>query len=195
VFMSHCIVAAATMQWDMNTDPVQAAKSGKVLGRVVSASGESVNAGSESDGVDLVAQASAGSASSAGAKPEDGVTPSAPPSAQAVPVPVDKDPHGYYEARARREQFQSKQAELDYLQALGELVSSSDMRRISARRYRAMRDKLLNIPDRLAAVLAAEREPAQVHAVLTADIKRVLNELSDDASAELAAGVAERVAA
>jgi hypothetical protein len=58
-----------------------------------------------------------------------------------------------------------------------------------------MRDALLNVPDRIAAVLAAERDPARVHAELTKEIKRVLHELSDDARAEIARGTSERVAA
>jgi len=224
-------VAAATMQWDMNTDPVEAAKSGKVLGQVTRASSAAIampatehpperaadaSRGNEAARSDLFPEGHARSCESINGTADTAPFPAVPrePGADArippeagegtsavavvqTPAPAipDKDPHGYYEARARREQFQSKQAELDYLQALGELVSSAEMRRISARRYRAIRDKLLNISDRLAAVLAAERDPAQVHAILTADIKRVLNELSDDASAELAGGVAERVAA
>jgi len=44
-------------------------------------------------------------------------------------------------------------------------------------------------------VIAAERDPAQVHKLLTNEIKRVLHELSDVARAEITGGVAERVAA
>jgi len=208
-------VAAATMQWDTNTDPVAAAKSGKILGQVVRA-GEAETGAEKNAATAEPPVAPRQSSPGPGESPDspngvsrsatavldetdsgDKATAAAAPDAHApsVAVRIDNDPHGYYEARARREQFQSKQAELDYLQALGELVSSTEMRRISARRYRAIRDKLLNIADRLAAVLAAERDPAQVHAVLTTDIKRVLNELSDDAAAELAEGAAERVAA
>jgi hypothetical protein len=188
-------VAAATMQWDMNTDPVEAAKSGKILGQVNGVGAQPMS------GMSAIAPAVLNEPAAATETPATSEAAAQQGGAESAiaqtsgPAPADKDPHGYYEARARREQFQSKQAELDYLQALGELVSSSEMRRISGRRYRTMRDKLLNIADRLAAVLAAERDPAQVHAVLTADIKRVLHELSDDASAELAAGLAERVAA
>ena len=66
---------------------------------------------------------------------------------------------------------------------------------MAQRSYRTLRDKILNIPDRVAAILAAERDPARVHAALTAELKRVLHELSDDARAEAARGIAERVAA
>lgn len=118
---------------------------------------------------------------------------------QAEPEPAKprdgEDPHGYYAARAKREEHQAALAELELLEQLGKLVSVDDLREVVGRRYRAMRDKILNIPDRVAAILAAEKDPARVHAALTAELKRVLHELSDDAGAEAAEGIAERVAA
>lgn len=102
---------------------------------------------------------------------------------------------GYLEARAKREQFQAKQAELDYLEAIGELVPKAELTEAATKRYRAIRDKLLNIPDRLSAILAAEKDPIVVHTTLAKEIKQVLHELSDDARAEAARGVAESVAA
>jgi hypothetical protein len=106
-----------------------------------------------------------------------------------------EDPHGYLEHRARTEQYRSKQAELEYLKDLGLLVPAVDAREANFRRYRMLRDKLLNIPDRVATILAAERDPARVHQQLTVEIKRVLSELSNDATADAAGGPAERVAA
>ena len=41
-----------------------------------------------------------------------------------------------------------------------------------------MRDALLNIPDRLAAVLAAETETQKVHALIAAEIWQALEELT-----------------
>lgn len=106
-----------------------------------------------------------------------------------------EDPHDYLEHRARTEEFKSKKAELEYLKDLGLLVPVADSREANFRRYRTLRDKLLNIPDRVATILAAERDPSRVHVQLTEEIKRVLSELSTDATAEAAEGVAERVAA
>lgn len=108
---------------------------------------------------------------------------------------VKGDRSDYYEHRAKREEFQAKNAELDYLKAIGRLVSVDELRLVASERYRAIRDKLLNIPDRVAAILAAQSDPAVVHTELTKEIKRVLHELSDDARAESARGTAERVAA
>jgi hypothetical protein len=114
---------------------------------------------------------------------------------QPAPAEQNGKDFGYLEHRAKREEYQAKQAELDYLEAIGELVPTSELRAAAASRYRAIRDKLLNIPDRLSAILAAEKDPAIVHAALAKEIKQVLHELSDDARAEAARGVAERMAA
>lgn len=110
-------------------------------------------------------------------------------------TPADRDPHGLQQARATTAQYQARQAELDYLRSIGALVSTEDLKTVGARRYRALRDRLRAIPDRVSATLAAEREQAQVHATLAKEIDRVLYELSDEARAEAARGAAERVAA
>ncbi len=45
-------------------------------------------------------------------------------------------------------------------------------------RARVVRDSLLDIPDRLAAVLAAESDSRKVHALLSAEIRQALEELT-----------------
>lgn len=163
----------ADQLWAQNTDPAEAAKSKDLIGQQsgaldrMSSAGGDVSAARSETGDDTPQPAAGGNA----------------------------DQGEYLAARAKREGFQAKQAELDYLEAIGELVSKRDHRQVSARRYRALRDAFLNIPDRVAAPLAAERDPARIHAELTKEIKRVLHELSDDARAEIARGVTERVAA
>jgi hypothetical protein len=165
---------AATAQWGLNTDPDQAARAGQSLERLAE--------------LPLVPNRVANS----------------PPADDAGQVSGDqkdqsggdqKDQFGFLQARAREKEFQAKQAELDYLKSIGLVVSADELQRVNARRYKMLRDKFLNIADRIATVVAAERDPVRVHAAITAEIKRVLNELSDDAAAEAAGGVAERVAA
>ena len=43
---------------------------------------------------------------------------------------------------------------------------------------RTARDNLLNIPDRLAATLAAESDADKVHQILTGEIRKALDELA-----------------
>ena len=156
--------------WALNTDPAEAAKSG------------ANTAPPAAPPLQLALDATAGDAA-------------ASPAGAADPSGDAKDRSDYYEHRAKREEFQAKNAELDYLKAIGRLVSVDELRQVSSERYRAVRDKLLNIPDRVAAILAAQSDPAVVHTELTKEIKRVLHELSDDARAEVTRGAAERVAA
>jgi len=46
-------------------------------------------------------------------------------------------------------------------------------------RYRIFRDGMLNIPDRLAAVVAAESDPRRVHELMSTEIRKALTEFSD----------------
>lgn len=156
---------AAVQALRENTDPAEALRNGKAL-PAPSPEGQAGN---------TTGQAQPGERDSQEVKP--------------------RDPDGYLEARAKREQFAARQAEVDFLKAIGVLVSVDEMRKVGARRYRGMRDTLLGIADREADRLAAERDPAQVHAILTQAIKQALHELADDAEAESAGGAAERVAA
>ena len=54
------------------------------------------------------------------------------------------------------------------------------MRIAAFRRARIVRDGMLNLPDRVAAVLAAETDVAKVHEVLSKEIRLILEEISRD---------------
>ena len=45
--------------------------------------------------------------------------------------------------------------------------------------FRRYRDHMLNMPDRLAAILAAESESAKCYEVLAIEIRKALNEFAD----------------
>lgn len=145
----------ATAEWDANTDPVEAARNGKL--------------------------------------PLVESLPVAPGAEASAPNPSSNQT--YLDARAQRETYEAETAKLDYLKAVGSVVSASEVRDAQFRRYRTLRDKLLNIPDRVATILAAERDPVIVHKLLSDELKRVLNELSDGARSEAAGGDSERLAA
>lgn len=162
--------------WAQNTDPVEAARTRPAVIAPVQQE------------IPTMEPSTPGSASAPGADA------SAQPGTEAPP-PVPSDQADYLAARAKREGFQAKTAELEYLKAIGELVPSGEAREVAFRRYRTLRDKMLNIPERVSSVIAAERDPARVHKVLTDEIKRVLHELSETARAGVAEGAEERVGA
>jgi hypothetical protein len=83
----------------------------------------------------------------------------------------------YAEARAQHERFKSRLAELEVATIEGKLVNSDEVKRESFRTARQVRDSLLNLPDRLAAELAAETNQFKVHQRLVKEIRRALEEL------------------
>jgi hypothetical protein len=99
------------------------------------------------------------------------------------------------ESKLRQQRADTELRELELAERRGELVSVDEQRKVSARRYRAIRDQVLGIPDRLAWLSREDRLK------LAAELKRVLHELSLDAQAdadtgdEPAGGTEERVAA
>jgi hypothetical protein len=185
---------AADAQWLKNTDPVESART---TGTLAASAAQ----------LELGAQVEPGWESN---ETRQGAAVVSGEGGNLAPAETGKD-FGYLEHRAKREQFQAKQAELDYLEAIGELVPKAELLKSASSRYRAIRDKLLGIPDRNASMIVGEARAgdqatatARVHALLVKEIKQVLHELSDDARAAAARGdaadpaargAAERVAA
>jgi phage terminase Nu1 subunit (DNA packaging protein) len=95
------------------------------------------------------------------------------------------DAQSYYAARTRREIAQARQAELALARELGEVVSAAEIKRAQYRRYRAVRDKLLGLADRLAPELAVLGDARAVYDTLRRAIKETLVELADGAHDEL----------
>lgn len=135
-----------------------------------------------------------------GAAEKTGVVSQVPPSFGSAagdlglpgPAPAgESDRLDYLEHRALTEKFRGKSAELEYLERLGLLVSAAEVREANFRRYRTLRDKMLNIPDRISTIVAAERDPSRIHQLLTQELKRVLSDLAADATAETVSEAAD----
>ncbi len=101
----------------------------------------------------------------------------------------DPDPSGesfsvsqYTKARAVREHYQARLAKLEYEEKVGSLVSKDEVKVEAYNKFRTYRDGMLNIPDRVSSVLAAESDAAKVHAILTAEIRKALLEFADAAN-------------
>jgi len=85
----------------------------------------------------------------------------------------------YLKARAIREQYQARLAKIEYEEKIGKLVNRDEVQVAAYNKYRTFRDQCLNIPDRLAAMLAAETDPAKVHEILSTEIRKALLEFAD----------------
>ncbi|MGF7163496.1 hypothetical protein FHS85_005165 [Rhodoligotrophos appendicifer] len=73
--------------------------------------------------------------------------------------------------------WKAKMSRLQYRVKTGELVEGEAVRRSAFNTARVIRDNLLNIADRVAARLAAEKDPMVCHAVLDAELRQSLETL------------------
>jgi hypothetical protein len=89
---------------------------------------------------------------------------------------------GYYRGRAVRETYRAKMARIEFERATGLLVGAAEVRRATFEAFRAVRDALDAIPERVDARLAAESDPAVVREILRAELRKVLADLSSYAA-------------
>lgn len=85
----------------------------------------------------------------------------------------------YTKARAIRENYLARLAKIEYEERVGSLVSKDEVQVASFNKFRQFRDGMLNIPDRVAAMLAAETDAAKCYEILSTEIRKALNEFAD----------------
>lgn len=117
-------------------------------------------------------------------------TPAAPP---ARPRPAREEPEApavvpgvgsqdYAKARAIRENYNARLAKIEYEEKIGKLLNRDEVQVAAFNKHRILRDILLGLPDRLAAVLTAETDQQKVHDLLNDEIRKALNEFADAAT-------------
>lgn len=208
----------ADQQWAERTDPGEAAKNGQVLQPAMHTQATVVMLGAAAvadaaapgiAGDELRLEAPAGAvngqpaadAAHGAGQPAvdrgaaDGIA--APPAGQtedaAGAASSGKgDEFGYHQARARREQFAARDAELSYLERVGTLVPAADVRAETFEMFRKVRDNMMLVPDRIANRVASETDPLQVHRLLVESMSGALSELSRAFAAESARGAGQR---
>ena len=84
----------------------------------------------------------------------------------------------YDEARRRRELAEASMAEMKQEELRGELIRVEAVKTALARVFSMTRDTLLQIPARLAPLLAADTDPANVQNVLYTEIHQALQHLA-----------------
>ncbi len=103
------------------------------------------------------------------------------PVASAAGEPVDD----YWVSRARREAAEAQIAEMKRSEIEGTLIRTDALRQAWSKRIATTRDALLQIPARMAPVLAAESDMDRVAAVLEDELRQALAELSRDPMSEV----------
>ena len=102
--------------------------------------------------------------------------------------PADASPSGvsgvgngpsYAQSRAIKEADLARLAKLEYEEKSGAVVRTDSVKVAWFNILRVLRDRVLNLPDRMAPMLAAETDPKQVRELLDADLRQILNDASD----------------
>jgi len=82
----------------------------------------------------------------------------------------------------RKETAITKIKELDLAEKSGKLINSEKVRECAFDAARQVRDSMLNIPDRVSAILSSERDEIKVREILTREIREALKELVNNGS-------------
>lgn len=105
----------------------------------------------------------------------------AAPESKPAPAPAAPADTGYSFDRARREKYDADLAEIKLREQQGDLVRRAEVRAVMAAKLGEVRTNLLQIPARLAPLLAPETDQGKVHALLDGELRTVLNRLTGDA--------------
>lgn len=87
----------------------------------------------------------------------------------------------YQDARAIREALNARLTKLELEQRLGTLVDAAEVRREAFRTGRVLRDRVLAVPGRVAAQVAAESSAKRVQGLLDQELRRALDEVLERA--------------
>lgn len=100
-----------------------------------------------------------------------------------LPPAGDFGDEDFQMARTRREIAEANLAEMREAELEGKLIRVEAIRAAWSKRISATRDALLQLPHRLAPVLAAETEMERVSQLIDVELRQALTELSRDAVA------------
>lgn len=101
------------------------------------------------------------------------VDPPAIPEVDDQEPPALKDPV-FAEIQKRKEHFRAELARLDFEERIGKLVDKTLTEAEAFRIGRLVRDAVLNVPSRLAGILAAESDQRKVHELLEKELRQAL---------------------
>jgi hypothetical protein len=82
----------------------------------------------------------------------------------------------FADARAVKEFYSARLTKLEYEKESGTLISANEVKVQTFNRFRAFRDQMLNIPDRIADELAGITDAHEIFRILTEEIQSALND-------------------
>lgn len=89
----------------------------------------------------------------------------------------------FHRHRTEKARLDVERQRADLAERMGALARVDDMRATAHEVGRLVHNKLMELPERLSPLLAVETDPLRVHALLTSEIRGVLNALADRARA------------
>jgi hypothetical protein len=85
----------------------------------------------------------------------------------------------YAQSRAIKEAYHARLAKLAYEEKSATLVRADKVKVSWFNALRVLRDRVLNLPDRLSPLLAAEIDPKIIHDLLDSELRQILNDAAD----------------
>jgi hypothetical protein len=85
----------------------------------------------------------------------------------------------FNKARAAKEIYEARIKKLDYEERLGDLVSRKSVEVEAFTAFRVLRDACFNIPDRVAAQIAAESDGTVVYEILMTELRRAFEDFAN----------------
>lgn len=104
--------------------------------------------------------------------------PSADPDDDENPDPPTGKTAAFAEVQTRKEYYRAELARLQFEEAIGKLVEKELVEAEAFRVGRLVRDAVLNVPSRLAGILAAETDQRRVHDLLEQELRQALEALA-----------------
>lgn len=98
-------------------------------------------------------------------KADDGAMPSGP---------------NYTVSRAVREAYTARLAKLEYEEKVGTLIKADEVKLMWFNTLRIIRDRVLQIPDRIGSTLAAETDANKIKQTMDAELRRILDDAADE---------------
>jgi phage terminase Nu1 subunit (DNA packaging protein) len=118
-------------------------------------------------------------------KQAEAAAPAAPPAAATgLDLPADKIGSSYQAARAVKEQYMARQAKLEYERAIGKLIERAEVEAAVEDVIGTLRQKLENLPHRLAPELVA-KDLDHIRAALKQEVYLMLSECHKDMRGQL----------
>lgn len=104
------------------------------------------------------------------------MTPKSPRKAKGKSGEVTED-STYHEARTERERWKAKASKLEYGRMEGKLVDVDQVRTEGFSQGRKVRDVIMNVPDRVSSILAAETDTRRVCDILRKALREAIEEV------------------